>query len=118
MNEIELYKDVCDGRFSRMESKLDTLDSKFDTKLEGLDKKVDSKFKNLDSKFNALGQHLDSKHDALLERIEPLNNFKYKVIGAVSVITLVISIVVSYSIATKKAMGDQQTKVSKTKSNI
>ena len=84
MEEINLYKTVCDSRFCKIESKIDKLYDKFD--------KVNDKFDKLNSK-------IDKNHLILLDRIQPLTNFKYKVIGVVSVVTILISILVSYSIA-------------------
>jgi len=83
VEEMNLYKTVCDNRFCKIENKIDKLDDKFD--------KVNDKFDKLYSK-------IDKNHLMLLDRIQPLTNFKYRIVGVVSVLTILISVFVSYSI--------------------
>jgi len=81
MNTNDLYEKVCNGRFCRLEDKIDSLDKKFDNKID------------------RISREMSNNHNITLNKIETLTSFKFRLLGAISVIVVIVSIVVSLSVA-------------------
>ena len=74
---------------TKIDSKIDALDTKFDENYRALDAKIDTKIDALDTKFDAKLDALDAKFDAKIDR---LTYFLLGIGGAV-VIAIVVQIV-------------------------
>ncbi len=72
MKDKEFYKLVCNDRFSSIEDKISDLDTKVDTKFEAVLNKLDDK-------------------------TAPLIKFRFKTLGAISVLMIVLPLMVSFS---------------------
>lgn len=105
----KLYDRMYSNRFSALEDKIDNVNKRFDIvdkRFSSVEKKFDAvnnKFDKVNDKFDNVISRLDEKHTDLLDKIEPLRNFKYRVLGAVSVIVIVLSVIISYSVASFKS---------------
>lgn len=101
--ENNIYQEFCSDQFkeihreiSKIRDTIPPIERRFNERVEGKIDKLESK---VTDRFLNLENQIDGLRDDLMNRIEPLNNFKYKMIGSIVVIVFVLSTIVSYTVA-------------------
>lgn len=102
-DKLEVLK-LFTGRIDRVDDRINSLEHKFDNKIDDLKD-------NVNTKFDSIRADMGKNHLDLLDRIEPLNNFKYKIIGAVLVISIVLPSAISYLM--NRAVKEEKIKITK-----
>jgi len=70
LQELRRMEDKMDAKFDAVDAKITALESKMDTKIDALESKMDAKFDAVDAKITALESKMDTKIDVLESKMD------------------------------------------------